>query len=64
MEIPHYGFPTTYHKTFEEMMKLEDKVSDCDWLISVDADLYVWEEIKYLHYILCNDEINLTVRIG
>jgi hypothetical protein len=47
MEIPHYGFPTTYHKTFEEMMKLEDKVSDCDWLISVDADLYAWEEIKY-----------------
>ena len=43
MEIPHYGFPTTYHKTFEEMMKLEDKVSDCDWLISVDADLYVLE---------------------
>ena len=47
MEIPHYEFPTTYHKTFEEMLKLEDKVSDCDWLISVDADLYVWEEIKY-----------------
>jgi hypothetical protein len=47
MEIPHYGFPTTYHKTFEEMMKLEDKVSDCEWLISVDADLYAWEEIKY-----------------
>jgi len=47
MEIPHYGFPATYHKTFEEMLKLKDKVSDCEWLVSVDADLYAWEEIKY-----------------
>jgi len=47
MEIPHYGFPTTYHKTFEEMLKLEDKVSDCEWLVSVDADLYAWDDIKY-----------------
>lgn len=47
MKIPHYGFPTTYHKTFQEMMKIEDKVFDCDWLISVDADLHAWEEIKY-----------------
>lgn len=50
MEIPHYGFPTTYHKTFEEMLKLEDKVSDCDWLVSVDADLYAWETIEYSEF--------------
>ena len=47
MEIPHYGFPTTYNKTFEEMLKLEDKVSDYDWLVSVDADLYAWDDIQY-----------------
>lgn len=47
MEIPHYGFPTTYHKTFEEMLRLEDLVSDFDWLVSVDADLYVQQEITY-----------------
>lgn len=47
VEIPHYGFPTTYHKTFEEMLKIEDKIFDCEWLVSVDADLYAWEEIKY-----------------
>ena len=47
MDIPHYGFPTTYNKTFEEMLKLEDKVSGYDWLVSVDADLYAWEEIQY-----------------
>ena len=45
IEIPHYGFPTTYHKTFEEMLKLENQISDCDWLVSVDADLYAWEKI-------------------
>ena len=47
MEIPHYGFPDTFYKTFEELLKLEDKVSDYDWLVSVDADLYVQEEITY-----------------
>ena len=47
MKIPHYGFPDTYHKTFEEMLKLEDKVSDYDWLVSVDADLYAQEKIDY-----------------
>jgi hypothetical protein len=52
MEIPHYGFPTTYHKTFEEMLKLKDKVSDCDWLVSVDADLYAWEEINYSDFLM------------
>jgi hypothetical protein len=50
MEIPHYGFPTTYHKTFEEMMRLKDKVSDYDWLVSVDADLYVQERIEYAEF--------------
>jgi len=47
MEIPHYGFPDTFYKTFEELLKLEDKVSDYDWLVSVDADLYAQEEITY-----------------
>ena len=50
MEIPHYGFPTTYHKTFEEMMRLEDKVSGFDWLVSVDADLYVQQKIEYSEF--------------
>lgn len=50
MEIPHYGFPTTYHKTFEEMLKLRDKVTDYDWLVSVDADLYVWDKINYSEF--------------
>lgn len=50
MPIPHYGFPTTYHKTFEEMLKLEDKVADYDWLVSVDADLYAWEMIQYMDF--------------
>ena len=50
IEIPHYGFPTTYHKTFEEMLKLENQISDCDWLVSVDADLYAWEKIEYSEF--------------
>ena len=47
IEIPHYGFPDTYHKTFEEMLKLEDVVSDYDWLVTVDADLYASRAITY-----------------
>ncbi len=45
MNIPHYGFPETFHKTFEELLKIKDIVSDYDWLVSVDADLYAQEEI-------------------
>jgi hypothetical protein len=47
MEIPHYGFPTTYHKTFEEMLRLEKEVVDYDWLVSVDADLYIQQTVEY-----------------
>jgi|TARA_Y100000361_G_scaffold105239_1_gene94907 hypothetical protein len=47
MPIPDYGFPDTFNMTFEEMLKLEDKVDGCDWLVSVDADMNVFEEIKY-----------------
>ena len=50
MPKPHYGFPKTYHKTFVEMFKLEDKVADYDWLVSVDADLYAWEMIQYMDF--------------
>ena len=47
IEIPHYGFPETFHKTFEEILKIEKLVSDYDWLVSVDADLYTQEKIDY-----------------
>ena len=50
MKIPHYGFPDTYNKTFEEMLKLHDngvREDEFDWLVSVDADLYAQEEIQY-----------------
>ena len=47
IEIPDYGFPETFHKTFEEILKIEDRLKDFDWLVSVDADLYVQERIEY-----------------
>ena len=47
VEIPDYGFPETFHKTFEEILKIEDRLKDFDWLVSVDADLYVQERIEY-----------------
>ena len=45
VKIPHYGFPETFHKTFEEILKIKNLVSDYDWLVSVDADLYAQEKI-------------------
>ena len=48
VKIPHYGFPETFHKTFEEMLKLRDLVSSqFEWLVSVDADLYAIDGIPY-----------------
>jgi lipopolysaccharide biosynthesis glycosyltransferase len=45
INIPHYGFPETFHKTFEELLKIKDMVSDYDWIVSIDADLYVQKKI-------------------
>ena len=46
VKIPHYGFPETFHKTFEEMLKLRDLVSsECEWLVSEDAALYAIDGI-------------------
>lgn len=47
MPIPDYGFPTTFHKTFEELLRLEETIKDFNWLVTVDADLYVQQEITY-----------------
>ena len=47
MKIPHYGFPKTFYKTFEEILKIKKLVSDYDWMVSIDADLYAQQEINY-----------------
>lgn len=43
----HYGYPETFHKTFETLLRSENEVSDCDWFISIDADMEVVDEINY-----------------
>jgi hypothetical protein len=47
MKIPDYGFPTTFNMTFEEILKIEDFVQDCQWMLSVDADMKVYDKIEY-----------------
>lgn len=47
LKIPDYGFPGTFHKTFEELLRLEEITKDYDWLVTIDADLYVQQEIGY-----------------
>jgi hypothetical protein len=47
MKIPDYGFPKTFNMTFEEILKIEDLVQDCQWMLSVDADMKVYDKIEY-----------------
>jgi len=49
IKIPteHYGYPETFYKTFETLLRSENEVSDCDWFISIDADMKVVDEINY-----------------
>ena len=47
IKIPDYGFPKTFNMTFEEMLKIEDLVSDCQWILSIDADMKVFDIIQY-----------------
>lgn len=49
VKIPteHYGWPDTFHKTFETLLRSKDETLDCDWFISIDADMKVVEELHY-----------------
>ena len=41
------GFPTTFNKTFEEILKLENTLFEYDWMVSIDADMIVNQKIEY-----------------
>lgn len=47
VEIPDYGFPETFNKTFEVYSNLQSHISDYDWLMSFDVDLRVNKTISY-----------------
>ena len=48
MKIPHYRVSKKlFTKTFEEILKIKKLVSDYDWMVSIDADLYAQQEINY-----------------
>jgi hypothetical protein len=47
IEIPNYGFPDTFYKTFEVYLKLENLVKDFDWFVSIDVDMEVRKKISY-----------------
>lgn len=52
IDIPDYGFPDTFNKTFEVYSRLENLVKEwnCNWFMSFDVDLKVNEEILYAEF--------------
>lgn len=50
LKIPNYGFPTTFYKTFEELLKIKEYVDGYDWLLSVDADMIAYDKISYVDF--------------
>jgi hypothetical protein len=47
IDIPNYGFPNTFNKTFEEILKLKNTLFEYDWMVSIDADMIVNQKIEY-----------------
>lgn len=47
VKIPDYGFPETFHKTFEIYLKLEETLKEFDWFVSIDVDMEVKQKISY-----------------
>jgi len=47
VEIPDYGFPNTFYKTFEVYLNLEDNLKSFDWFLTIDADMKVNQKIFY-----------------
>lgn len=41
IETQHFGWPETFYKTFETLLKAKDIISECDWFVSIDADMIV-----------------------
>jgi hypothetical protein len=47
VNIPHYGFPDTFFKTFEKLLEIESECKDCEWLITIDADMIVHDKVTF-----------------
>lgn len=41
IETEHFGYPEVFHKTFETLLRAKSIISECDWFISIDADMIV-----------------------
>jgi hypothetical protein len=43
----HYGWPETFNHTFENLLKSKEYIQDCDWFVSIDADMKPATVISY-----------------
>ena len=46
IKIQHFGWPQTFHKTFETLLQASHIISECDWFISIDADMIIRSRIE------------------
>ena len=52
---PHYGFPDKFFKTFEKLLEIEELCQDCDWLVTIDADMIVHDKVSYEEFFGSDD---------
>lgn len=41
IETEHFGWPEVFYKTFETILRAKNIISECDWFVSIDADMIV-----------------------
>lgn len=46
IETEHFGWPDVFYKTFETVLRAKNIISECDWFISIDADMIVKKYIS------------------
>ena len=51
IEIEHFGWPDVFYKTFETILKAKEIISECDWFISIDADMIVNGKVSIEEFI-------------
>ena len=46
VETEHFGWPDVFYKTFETILRARDIIKECDWFVSIDADMLVNQRVS------------------
>jgi hypothetical protein len=51
VETEHFGWPDVFYKTFETILRAKNIIEECDWFISIDADMLVNQYVSVKEFL-------------